>query len=108
MARSFGLRLGLIAAAITICTISAPAFGDRTFSTQATASTFDVFADFVVISAYDYQPAFALSAVAERKVIERDYPAFKAVHMSERASRSAVRPSAVAGWRSGRVRHLAA
>jgi hypothetical protein len=34
-------------------------------------------------------------------------PTFKPAAIKQRASRSAVRPTAIAGWRSGRTRHLA-
>lgn len=75
-------------------------------TTLTTATSFNA----VIVLAYaDYQPAFRLSAIAEHERIASDHhPVFRHSPIKERASRSAVRPTAISGWRSGRIRTLAA
>jgi hypothetical protein len=110
MASIRGWRFAMFGIAAAICTMTfsatAPAYfdpGDRT------ASAFDTFDNVIVISLADYQtPAFDFLQMVKEDRIASDFPAFRPKAIKERASRSAVRPTAFSGWRSGRLRTLAA
>jgi hypothetical protein len=111
MAYYRGLRYAVLAAAavmlgtITTATTAPDSYFDSGGGTLSTMSPFDN--NIIMLSYADYQPAVEFKAVAEHQRIASYYPAFRDMPRKERASRSAVRPTAVSGWRSGRVRTLA-
>lgn len=98
---------GLVAA---ICTMTfattAPAYFDPV---SRTASAFDTCDNVFVISLTGYQSAaFDILHIVKEDRVASQPPAFRHKAIKERASRSAVRPTAVSGRRSGRTRTLAA
>jgi hypothetical protein len=107
MGYGYSLRFLVMGIAAVLCSM--------TLSTTAPASYFDSggtaaspYDNVIVISLADYQkPAFLLPMGKEDRVAS-SFPAFRPMAVKERASRSAVRPTALSGWRSGRVRTLAA
>lgn len=108
MASFRGWRLAVFGLAAAICTMSflasSQAYSDPGGST--TASPFD---NVIVISLADYQlPAFDVLPVVKEDRVTSYPPSFRPKAIKERASRFAVRPTSVSGWRSGRVRTLAA
>lgn len=97
---------GIVAALASMTfSVNAPAYFD---SGGTATSTFDH--GVIVISFTGYSPAsdFVLPVIKEQRVASDQRPAFRHHAIKERASRSAVRPTAVSGWRSGRVRTLSA
>lgn len=65
----------------------------------------------VIVASYDSLAPFALFDAKVEHAAKPDIATngfFSAPPVRERASRSAVRPTAIAGWRSGRTRTLAA
>jgi hypothetical protein len=111
MATPYGLRLGLIAVAVSLCTMTfattAPAsYFDTDGGTSATTTYVDT-SNVFFVSYADYTPAIEFKAVAEHKRIVRDYPAYRSHPAKPQASIASVRPTSVSGWRSGRVRTLA-
>lgn len=115
MARYYGLRgliVGLAFAVTASMTATATTIDEGAgLGHNGTASTTadgwsDAFS--VVMYSIAHAPMFALPAVATREQPKRDYPrAFRPAAMTPIPSGAAVRPSSVAGWRSGRTRHLA-
>lgn len=61
---------------------------------------------FAVIHVADVSPLALFDGVVLEKRVTRERVPFKPVAMKPRASRQAVLPSSVAGWRSGRVKSL--
>jgi hypothetical protein len=109
MAFSKYRSFGLLAAAIG-CIIAS--------SATATASTIDdgAYASnhyggtphyVLVTNVPDHMPAWVIPSVAIEAAVPRSVPIFRPYAQRERASLNAVRPTAVAGWRSGRVSRLA-
>jgi hypothetical protein len=98
----------MLAAALSICSAAtaatiSPAYDDGTAASPMRSH----YASFVVLtSSSDYLPGWVLPSVVEAAV-PRTIPGFRPYAKRERASLNAVRPTSVAGWRSGRVRHLA-
>ena len=106
MARLYGLRLGLFAAATlcaTMATAAPASYVNEYGGTFATAS----YDQIVVVGAAVDLPSFAMPAVIEHAKVERTFPAYRPRHASPRASGAAVRPTSLAGWRSGRTVRLA-
>lgn len=98
---------GLIAALCTMTfSVTAPAHFDSGGTTTATSYSDNA----IVISfASNYlSPAFDILSLVKEDRVASHPSAFRPKAIKERASRSAVRPTAVSGWRSGRVRTLAA
>jgi hypothetical protein len=112
MASTRGLHLAVFGFAAAICTMTfattAPTYFDRSDGTAA-ASTFE---NVIVISLADFhdqRPAVdMLLPMVKSSRVASDFPAFRPSAVKERTSRSAVRPTAMSGWRSGRFRTLAA
>lgn len=110
MART-GYFGGLVAAALMTLCVSSPSYAAT--ATDQTFATSDWPCACVVIG-LDYSapasfvlPAFLPAAINEHRVSARHPVDFRGMAIHERASRAAVRPSAVAGWGSGRARRLA-
>ena len=106
MAFSGYLRIGWAVAAIvgTICTTS------PTFASSPDRGFTSVSSGYVVIAlVYDYADIMPVGLFKEQRAhVSSDVaPAFKPFSVKERASLAAVRPTSIAGWRSGRTRHLA-
>lgn len=103
--RSFGLLVGTL---MTLC-ISSPSYATTATTTGFASDGGSVFMSFV---AYDQAPAFSFEAPLaihdHRAALSlRHPPKFEAMAIHQRASLAAVRPSAKAGWGSGRLRRLA-
>lgn len=109
MARYFGMRLGLIAAAVTLCTATYSATAPASyFDNHSGTATVSAYADNVIYVSYaDYQSSLKLEAVVEHKQITRDYPAYRSPIAKPQVNIASLRPTSVSGWRSGRVRTLA-
>lgn len=111
MARAYGYsRCFGIAAALSLCITASLA----TFVDRGTPATDGWSGNSIVVSfvsdAYTAPFAFEVPAAIQdyrAAVSLRHPPDFSAMVPHERPSFAAVRPSAVAGWRSGRVRRLA-
>jgi hypothetical protein len=108
----YSLRFAVMGIAAALCSmtfsVTAPAYFDSGGTATNTASPFD---NVIVISLADVQsPAFDIMPLLKQqdRVGSDHPPAFRPKAIKERASRSAVRPTAVSGWRSGRIRTLAA
>jgi hypothetical protein len=100
------LTVGITAALCTmVLSVGASAYSDPDSST--TVRNYD---NVIVISMSDYyrSDAFDILPLVKEDRVASDFPAFRPKAVKERASRSAVRPTAVSGWRSGRIRTLAA
>lgn len=109
MAYFKGMRLALVAAIGIIATATVTASAHDYFDSGGTAT--------VTASGYDNSIIFyavpadvamvAMPAVADVRRAANVPPSSRPKANKERASRSAVRPTAFAGWRSGRTRTLA-
>lgn len=108
MGYRYSLRFAVMGIAAALCsmtlTTTAPAFHDSGGTMATTMSPFEI-----VLSYDDVMPAslFVLPVIKEQRIAS-DHQAFRPMAIKERASRSAVRPTALSGWRSGRIRTLAA
>jgi hypothetical protein len=105
-------RMGLIVAAMATIATTAPAFASNhvTPTTSATAVASDVIViDFTsaAVDRFDFLAPLADLSIPAAIPGSDQRPTFKPAAIKQRASRSAVRPTAIAGWRSGRTRHLA-
>lgn len=110
----YSLRFAVTGIAAALCSmtfsVTAPAYFDSGGGT-ATSTYAAPFDNIIVISLADVQaPAFDIMPLLKQqdRVASDHPPAFRPKAIKERASRSAVRPTAVSGWRSGRTRTLAA
>lgn len=106
----YGLRFAVMGLVATLCSMTfattAPTYFDSGGATATT--TMSPFDNVIVISlAADHQPAFDIMPIIKHDRVASDYPAFRPMAIKECASRFAVRPTALSGWRSGRVRTLA-
>lgn len=112
MANAGYQRFGFVAAALMTLCISTPSYATAATSTNQTFATSDWPIGHVFIDMVYSTPAFAFDAPVAikdyREVVSlRHPPMFEAMAIHQRRSLSAVRPSSIAGWRSGRVRRLA-
>lgn len=109
MARYWPSRLGLVVGVM----LAAGTFtSGASMAREGPDTTFSVSAD------YDYDLRLSLfsslsgdllpAAIYDKGASTILAPVGQKFAVKERASRSAVRPTAVAGWRSSRVRHLSA
>lgn len=108
MGYRYSLRFVVMGFAAALCSMTfattAPAYFDPSGTTVA--SSYD---NMIVISVADFQsPAFDILPMVKEDRVASTFPAFRPMAVKERASRSAVRPTALSGWRSGRVSRLAA
>lgn len=110
MANIRGLRFLVMGIAATLCSMTFSATAPAYFDSGGTTTTASPYDNVIVISIADYQaPAFdLLPLVKADRVASNQFPAFRPMAVKERTSRSAVRPTALSGWRSGRIRTLAA
>ena len=116
MARYYGLRLRLIAAATAFCgsiaSTAAATLAPEQYSGTATTmsmcecdGTYTVTIGEVVV--LEQEPALLRARVIDSKPIKRDFPAERRARAQPHAVGNAHRRSSVAGGRSGRARQLA-
>lgn len=109
MASRYGLRFVVMGLAGVLCSMTIATTTQAYFdSGGGTASASTWYDNVIVLTDYDPMPASAfLLPVAKEQRITSEHRAFQPKAIKERASRSAVRPTALSGWRSGRTRTLA-
>ena len=116
MARYYGLRLRLIAAATAFCgsiaiTAAATLAPEQYSGTSTTMSKCECDGTYTVTIGESvvlkHEPAFLLAPVIDPKSIKRDFPVERRARVQPHATGNAIRLTSVAGGRSGLVRQLA-
>jgi hypothetical protein len=113
MARiGFISRFGLIAAAMMTIAATTPTYasndvGSSTAAPVSAGNMIVVGFSGVMADRFDLIAPLADLSIPAAIPGSDQRPTFKPAPIKQRASRSAVRPTAIAGWRSGRTRHLA-
>lgn len=109
MASRYGLRVMIVGAMFALCTMTTTASSTQyTDGGTASASAFDQYGYGFAIQFTDVLGSVVMPAAVEHRQIKRDFPVYVQPHARPIAIGAAVRPTSIAGWRSGRVRHLAA
>lgn len=96
----------VLSCSFSITVAASTADDSETFTTSSRYASIDL-----MIDAWPAEPSIVLAlpvVIEDREVTDYDRPLNRTHPLRERMSRNAVRPSSVAGWRSGRVKRLAA